>query len=141
MASRGIPALVRRLRGGTTTQQLNASIALLRMLIEGSQETEAAAAEAMAAAGAIPVLLQIVRTSQHDQLLQQLAATTLALLAHGAQRAQTIVAGGAVPPLVRLMASDNVDLQSGATMLSPAQPLLNLTVVSSSGDSATRAAD
>lgn len=137
-AGRGsvIAPLVRDLRGGGPGQQLDAALALHRMLMEGSPASKAAAAEAMEAAGAIPALVRIVSRSRDDNMLI-VAAVSLALLAATAQLIEAIVSAGAVPPLVRLMnSSGNAELQSSAAFA-----LGNLTLVLISGDSAASIAD
>lgn len=105
-----IPVLVRRLRRGSPGQQAAAASELWHMPVEG------AVADALVAAGAVPILVQVLSTSRSgDHHLKCEAASILTCLAiNSEQRAEAIVAAGGPAALVQLMRSDSADLQQSA---------------------------
>ncbi|KAG1674704.1 hypothetical protein FOA52_013539 [Chlamydomonas sp. UWO 241] len=65
------------------------------------------AAVSIAAAGAIPPLVQLLAATR--PVAQQMAALALLRLAANAAIADTIAAAGAIPPLVRMSGPDSPD--------------------------------
>lgn len=113
--SRGIPALVRRLRRGNQGQQQAVALELLGMFSSALQaERSEEVAAAMAAAGAVPIAVQIISHSRHSDLVQNAAAILAALALDSAPRAEAIRAAGAVAPLVQLLHSDSEALRQSA---------------------------
>lgn len=131
----GISALVRRLRRGQAAQQATASSTLNEMLLSaGRPDQFDALAASMAAAGAIPPLVQMARTSRNDTLIHN-AVTLLGNLAFGnPQCADAITAAAGVEALVQLMRSGSVDYQSRAAVA-----LVNM--LTASPDATTAALD
>ena len=78
-------------------------------LAAGSQQNN----DAVMAAGAVPVLVTMLRS--HQPKAQQIAAATLARFAKGSQHSSdAVIAAGAVPLLVALLGSDQANVQTRA---------------------------
>lgn len=107
-----MPALVRRLRRGSPEEQSTAASYLRSMLDGANEEDFDAIAASFTAAGAIPLLVQLLSSSQSRDLQADAAAILEALGALGArQRAHAIVAAGGLAPLAQLMRSNDADLR------------------------------
>ena len=117
MAQRGVtlddvPALVRRLRLGSETEQRQALAALFPLL--ASENTRAPTVAAIAVGGGVPALVRLLE-SRCDTAAQGSAASLLAFITDGAERVQAAIAAGAIPPLVRLMRSGSEPEQQALT--------------------------
>lgn len=113
-AARNLITYVRRLRN---PEEQSRTVATLLGALEaaGSERPMAAAAERIAAAGAIPLLLEIVGASQDSHLLSDSAALLMALAQSSRRHAEAIAAAGGAEPLVRLMRSACFSEQYNAT--------------------------
>lgn len=109
-----IAALVQLLRRGRGTEQLQAAGVLERLAFRG-----VAFQRAIAAAGAVPVLTQLMRSS--SVALQGAATLAMVGLVAGSQAdidiVEAFVAGGGLPPMLACLASRSTELHMPAAAL------------------------
>lgn len=96
---------------GGVAQQTYAATQLYHLMQQRGPPCEATAA-AMATAGVIPALVQILSSSRHGELLRRAAGIVSHLALSSPERAEAIRGACGIAPLVLLMRSERADLQA-----------------------------
>lgn len=91
---------------------------MIKERVRAEQEGRDSVAASMAAAGAIPVLVQLISGSQNSELLTPAAAVLVNVACDSPSRADAIVAAGGLAPLTRLMRSgiDRLQFNAGVAL-------------------------
>lgn len=109
----GMQADVRALCGGSPAERAAAAAALHRAAVAGGLEASQAVPAAIAEAGGIDALVQLLQDSQDESVLLH-AAVLLAAVESLPGGARAILAAGGAPPLVRCLGARRAALEMAA---------------------------